>query len=493
MTSRRMTGVVVLCAAAIVVFVVAGTAEAGTIASRIVAVDGSAASPEFWVFQPPISNSSHGVAFSSWLFGSDDGVWLDQGAGPVRLEEGNSVTPARINQAGQILYALTPPGQSNQLVLNTIGGPRQVLAQAGDASPITGSTYTSFGNVRLSNAGDVSFGAGFTDGLAPNSFGLFADMGPGIARVYAFGDAEPTTGKQWRSGYIDWTTGNDLLAFRHAVETPGDLGSIQQGIWKFSAAGLAPVAVEGFPSPIGDAYTQIGLPVVSDDGRVVFSAVAGSGFDATELVLREDAGVYGIIAREGDNAPGVVDGLFHDIRSVVTNADGRVAFVASASSPVGYVYGIWVEQADGSLAPAVLEGQPAAGSPDDIFTMLRHLTVNDEGLIAFTGTSRDTVTYERTDGLWAFDPDGELHLLAHEGQVLFLPDGRSAVVDRIRIEIVSDARDAFAANNELTYMLTFDADTGPDGDAIVVTTLPEPAAVSLLAIGAVGVLTRRKR
>lgn len=108
---------------------------------------------------------------------------------------------------------------------------------------------------------------------------------------------------------------------------------------------LALVARTGDPAPVG-TFTNLNNPLICADGTTSFTAViSGSGIDDAndECICVDTGGALRFVAREGDPAPGLADGVVFAGDAVAMeaafsgqtamNAKGQVAFHARVDGP----------------------------------------------------------------------------------------------------------------------------------------------------------------
>lgn len=137
------------------------------------------------------------------------------------------------------------------------------------------------------------------------------------------------------------------------------------GIWSEGGGPLELVARSGshVPGlPAGVTYFDIGYPFISDNGTTAaqgFFQGAGINSGNDQGYLTTFAGTTNILAREGDQAPGMPSGVAFGLRGEpLLNNVGKLAFNIATSANSG----IWSDYS-GALSPIVLSGTQAPGLP----------------------------------------------------------------------------------------------------------------------------------
>ncbi|MCH7752139.1 MAG: PEP-CTERM sorting domain-containing protein [Planctomycetes bacterium] len=266
----------------------------------------------------------------------------------------------------------------------------EIVVREGDPAPDTGGApFSSLGNPALNEAGQLAFFAGL-DRDAPqvdltNRLGLWTTL-PGSPEPELF----------VRSGSL----------------APGANGARFDLGYSFGSR----------------------VPEFNASGQLAF--ISGLQLDAN-VTRENRAGVWEsnefgleLVARTGDPAPGLDDTPFNVFTEVQLNDRGDALVVghvleADGSQPVG----LWGPTASG-FGLIAIEGQEAPGSGGRVFTRIINSTINERGDIAFKSElslapgDADTIS-----GLWAYAAGlDELILVSLEGDLVDLPSGRT---DRI--------------------------------------------------------------
>jgi hypothetical protein len=211
------------------------------------------------------------------------------------------------------------------------------------------------------------------------------------------------------------------------------------------AAALRTVALSGQSAPgategvsyssfdtyyFADAYQAVRGPVLNDAGRAAFRAnLTGVGVNSTnnQGIWSEGSGNLALVARTGNQAPGLPDGVNFarnsalELFTPVLNNSGRTAFFGGLAD--GSV-GIWSE-GSGNLALVARDGLPAPGTPEGVnhsFSLLRDFPffpdlpkLNDVGQVSFLGNLTGSgINYTNDWGIWS-EASGNLALVARGG------------------------------------------------------------------------------
>jgi hypothetical protein len=172
------------------------------------------------------------------------------------------------------------------------------------------------------------------------------------------------------------------------------------------------------------------------------------------------------ILHNNDPAPGRPGATIDGIRGMQITDSGYVAFEASANGKGGYWVGL-----PGSIHPVALEGDPVPDVPGMIFSSLTNelIFINNSGELLFPGHYLNPLTSATERGLWVFDNNGIVHLIARQnGQLEF--DGQ--------MRTVSDVGIRYGLNDfgQIAFTATF-----TDGSSgVFLATIPEPTALFLL-------------
>lgn len=330
----------------------------------------------------------------------------------------------RINAAGQVLFKadLTGTGVTteNDSILWS-GAPENLalVAREGSAAPGAGADVT-FSYIR-----DFSFdaqgqsviraqiaGVGVSN---TNDFGIWFGPPANVALLARNGEQAPgmAAGVTWNTGFPR-TNGAGVSVFKASLAGPGITTANGFGLWIGSPGAVTLLVRSGDPAPGTPAGVIFSGPDnyrINAAGQTVFrSGLSGPGVDDGNNfgLWSGTPGNVVLLAREGDAAPGLGDGVIYsnvDLSPGINRA-GQSAFHAAVTGPgiTGInMQGLWVG-APGSVTLRARTGDAAPGvAPDRPFTRLYTGAINAGGQIAFSATVSGVASED--SGLWLAGPD----------------------------------------------------------------------------------------
>jgi hypothetical protein len=187
------------------------------------------------------------------------------------------------------------------------------------------------------------------------------------------------------------------------------------------------VAVTGDIAPGTDtgSFASFEAPVINAAGQTAFKA-GYSGTTGGSGLWSEGTGSLGLVAKEGDPAPGTeADTVFsYSFFNPIINDNGSTLFLSTLSGPsiinddltTLNNAGLWSDRS-GALDLVVRRSGPAPGmEPDRYFVTTNfHTTFNNDGYTAFYGETRGEVfSFDSNTGVWS-ESSGSLALIAREG------------------------------------------------------------------------------
>ncbi|MEM9166855.1 MAG: choice-of-anchor tandem repeat NxxGxxAF-containing protein [Planctomycetota bacterium] len=258
--------------------------------------------------------------------------------------------------------------------------------------------------------------------------------------------------------FFNPSIGSDgTVSFLGAVNTPSPTN---EGIWVEAGSGLVLAAREGDPAPglsAGVVIEALDIAIRAGASTGAFQArIGGAGISTgNDIVLLGEgpAGTFGVLAREGDPAPGVGGGLFSAfVGFPAINAAAQRAFVGNLLVGTGGVTaanqgGIWTDRS-GSLALLVRSGNPApgAGAGVDFATFDADLAINPSGTIAFAATlTGSSVNTDNDSSIWRDSGSGPELVVREGAQVPGEPAGVVYTQVETRPGLDADGRVVFWA------------------------------------------------
>jgi hypothetical protein len=157
-------------------------------------------------------------------------------------------------------------------------------------------------------------------------------------------------------------------------------------------------------------------------------------------IWSDASGSLSLVAREGSHAPGTAAGAVFEgnFWKPVLNDSGHLAFKAYLKQGSGNVdasndEGLWFGNAD-SLTLLAREGDQAPGVPDGwLFSSFSSYALNNGGQTCFHAwVSSGSETFR---GIWMYDPSGGLKLVVREGEALTLTSGETVTFKEDSIQV----------------------------------------------------------
>lgn len=430
---------------------------------------------------------------------SSEPVWVATTKTLDDIPKFASLSPPAINSGGKVAFW----GQT--ATTEKVGIWTYVWGETGGTLTkvdLQGETYTLLSVVApplLSNNGEVAFRA-----TATNKAVLWAFGSP----VAVEGESAPTTGGNFTDIDLSPALANNLVAFRASW----DGSNAGAGVWRAgTSGGPTLIAKVGDASGLDSATIKapLGPLLATNSGHVIFKADLEGG-TATAAIFRHASSLQTVVSTL-DAEPQTSGSTLTALENVAINQLGQVAFTGFYKDPYNSgLGGVWKEEKapsgpDGSALARVAAVGDIAGVTGEDGQVISSVTfggifpkvaINDNGLVAFTGQMADAGTdskYNGLYGLWAEDPSGKLRLIVREGDSITVGSGDTRTVSSISFAGVAGDFDSYAVplafdgNNRLVYHVTFVGGT----QAVLVTVVPEPAHLALVALSAL--LLRRQR
>jgi len=427
---------------------------------------------------------------------NDQGLWTTGASGlELIAREGSSGAAPGPGLGANISYVALSAHQTN----GQIGGQHHVSyrAQLGGSGVTPATDQALFVN----------------SGGATRTTHLLAQEGtaaPGIEAGVNFGAFASTTNLTLNAMgttafYADLVDGTATVAStKNSAIWTGPAGNLSVAVREDDQiAGLPTGAVHSF----FDSVVRI-----NKNNAIVFTGglrnTAGVGGVVTSSTTGNSRGLFAgtpgnikIIARRGEQAPGTAMGVqFQDMNNTpLINDSSEVAFIGKLrGTDSEHDDGIWATT-NGVLQLVARQGDDVAGisTPGVNYdNFASSLVMNALGNVAFTGGVKSASGYQ-AQGLFATNGLGNVELIALQGTLFDVDNGLGEdlrTISSISFPFGSsgggDGNSAsFNANNVLAFQLLF-----TDGsNGIFTAAVPEPASLSLLAMGAATLLRRRRR
>ena len=431
---------------------------------------------------PPVINNQGEVAFDAFVAGpgltnaNNRAIFSNGAGGPLRIVArtgdvvpslgpndlfGSFSTNLVINDAGQTAFAagfespvpmigIWSEGQGNGL---------ELVAAEGEIAPgFQSAQFLEFQPIRFNNSGNVALQA-LTDNFAVGADTLWIQNDSGELNLVAQAGSTiaPGTNVPWTDFNFSNPAFNDSgqIAFSGAVF----INPFQQfGIWRGAFDNITAVALPGTQAPGVAAGIQFDAainPSINSGGEIAFvSLLSGPGINGNNnAALFSEGGGDGLslVAQSGSAAPGTGTALFQAFFTWVLNDPGDTVFSATLTG--GGIdstndSGVWRNSADG-LSLVVRDGAPAAGTEPGVTFDLAFggLVVNGRGQIAFSNNvTGNGINSSNDSGIWAEDLDGNLNLIARQGDFLEVTDDQGNASMR-QIANVFFSGEIFATGN----------------------------------------------
>lgn len=316
----------------------------------------------------------------------------------------------------------------------------ETQALSGDIAPGTSSgvvtiRYSELLNPTINDSGQIAFSAFLTGpGIhRGNESGVWVGRDNSFALVVREGNPMPGAESGELLNNFSHAQLNDLgeIAFSGQLIVPvSDFRG--WGIWSSSQLSLSLVTREGTQAPgtpSGSTFELLETPLFSNVGHTQFQGIL-SGTSVNESndwgIWSEQNGAIHLIAREGDQAPGTLNGvvftnvLFDDNPHDLSNTGHSVfsSFLTGPGVNLSNDVGIWSDRNGGDLQLVVRAGDTAPGdSTGAVFDYFEYQAINDVGDIAFVGHLIGAgVDTSNSAGIWS-DANGEMTNIARAGDI----------------------------------------------------------------------------
>ncbi len=242
------------------------------------------------------------------------------------------------------------------------------IVATGDPSPL-GGTFIDLSSMALNLRGTVAF-LGSTVGGVPQA--IYFTGGSNLKKVVAVNDPVPGGGVVREISHFALNNG-DAVAFVARVEP----GKAPRALLLASDGRIQKVVRTGDPAPVGGQFGEFTNPSVNSRGEIAFEGTVFGGRAASGIFIGSKSGVRGVVAA-GDPSP--IGGTFKDLALPVLNDNGDILFWASlegAKVPAGLFL-----SSNGAITRLAARGDPLPGGGRLSFIGLSY-SFNHSGIAAF--------------------------------------------------------------------------------------------------------------
>jgi hypothetical protein len=463
---------------------------------------------QFFMLSPAINNAGQ-TAFRASV-ATRVGAW-SEGSGALSLiaRVGDSVASLPtgilyslvgnplIGEDGStvLLGGITGPGidSTNDFgILSDRTGSLQFVAREGDQAPgyPVGTSFSAVINEALLNAnGSTAFPA------SPG--GYWTDATGTLALTYSAGVVRPAA-----------ETGFNATGQLSLIGSAGPCRASCDAIWLVDSGTKTSVASTGQQAPgteIGVRFGSFFSQSLNSHGHVVFHAVANSSMYGIWLYKE---GELSLVASVGDDAPGLPpDVEFGSIDAPELNRQGQILFKASlvgAAINSTNNQSLWLRDQHDQFQLLAREGEQAPGLPTGtLFSSFESTggsfppadrTINALGQTAFFANFSNPTSGAQGAGIWAQDSTGNLHPIVWTGQQLEVAPGDVRTVSFFSFygngNNEEGHRSGFNDRGQLAFFAQF-----PGGSSGIfvsnLVAIPEPGILALVGIPALIMLLRR--
>lgn len=380
----------------------------------------------------------------------------------------------------------TGAGQRDGIFRVSTGGVLSTVIEVGSPLPDGNGTFASAPNriPLINSSGQTAFAAnlaGTTGGTADDTAILRGNAsGVGVAVVAREGQDAPGGGKF--ASLFTAATRPEISATGQVAFSAALTGApAAEGVFLGDGTTLTEVARRGQLLSDGSTLGDIGSagPQINASGVVAFQA-STTEVGAPQIILRGTASGLTRIAKSGDPLPGGVGNISSIRDDVELNDLGQVAFLADTGAGGNAL--LRGDGTAGSLIMPVRAGDLLADGTA-IFG-LQQFALNDLGALAFKASLNSNTSV----GLFFFDPAFGIREVIRTGTPFLGSTVSDLYFAGTTISgTVPDELSGLNNNGQVAYR--FQLADGRDGVALW--TVPEPSAVSLLALSTIAILSRR--
>ncbi len=437
-------------------------------------IDGTA----FDIFGAPAGNDAGGMAWQAHVYGtaeSGEGIWVESGTNRILTAFSGDAVPG---VTGGLFTSFSDPVLNSkshtafraQLVTGlggvttanasgiwaTTSGRLSLIARAGSQAPgcPSGSRFSAFTKLVATDYDQVLFTANLVQGSGgvtiANDQGLWIVDKLGARKLLIREGGKLIVGTLTKtvtsfSTFVSPSyVGAQSRGFNRVGTATGlvSFSDGTSGIFKVSATGAVSMAAAkngAAPGITGAKFSSFGTPAINDAGRSAFRAtVAGTGITSannTGIWADSSLAVRQLIARTGGAAAGVSMAVFAGLSDPAYNNNGRVAFIGTlkvgvAGVTIANASGVWSNSSGVLKLMARAQGQAPDCPIGAKFASFSKLVLPDQGgavILANLLTGAGGVTSANSQGLWAVDTAGQLHLVVRAGDLMAVGSGSKSI------------------------------------------------------------------
>jgi hypothetical protein len=386
-----------------------------------------------------------------------------------------------------------------------------IVAQEGDLAPgVTPSAE--FGLMSrdplLSIDGALAFSSSSTGGR-----GIWSDYSGALSNVALVGMQAPSLppGSSFGSNLVevDFNSAGQIT-----LTDMIDPRSGPRGVWRASSGNIELVAATGQQAagmPTGTILSDVNSSSLNSNGQVSYRGRfldSDADFYNDNGIWLFDNGSTSLLVHSGEQAPSLPLGISLRALTGSLNEQGQM-WISSSLAGVGVNvnndFATWIRDSDGAFQLVAREREQTPGLPSGyLFTemvpvvsqIFPSMTINTIGQIVFQREYKTSLTGGPAgNGIWAQDIHGNLQLIAATGFDLEIAPGDSRTVSFLRFHgsgnNESGQRSGFNDRGQVAFYAAFtDGSSGIFVSNLVA--IPEPSAIILVGIPALGMLLRRR-
>ncbi|MDB5328834.1 MAG: hypothetical protein JWM57_4403 [Phycisphaerales bacterium] len=345
-----------LASASVTILLASTTSSFAVTAPSPVALSGAIApggsGGTYVAFTNPVLNANGQVAFQASLTGgtSTGGVFTGLSGLLQAVALQNTAAPN-----GELYGTLYTSATTVTVNLNNSG-------QLAFISPLTGGTPTS-GIFTGTSAGTLQLVA-LQSNAAPAGGNYLAFAATGINAA-----SSPVINPNGQVAFSSTLTGGS--------PSPG------AGIFVGTPGTLQTVALLGGATPAGGVYTTaLTAPVLNNNGQVAFVSLLGTS--SPQVLFAGAPGSLQSVMVQATTAPGTGGQLYGTPNSISYNDAGKISYTSSLTGGAS-TSGVFAGT-PGNIQPVVLNNTVAAGGSGGTYTSISNATVNKLGQVGFTST-----------------------------------------------------------------------------------------------------------